>query len=53
MKHAYIYIVDLSKRLIQFKLLKSPEESGERVLQSEIATLWGYLQARGAELVKV
>jgi hypothetical protein len=51
MKHVYVQIVELGKRLIEFKLLKYPQEAGVRPQTSEISTLWGYLQARHARLL--
>jgi hypothetical protein len=51
LKHAYIYVVDLGKRMIRFKLMTSPKARFERTLTGEADTLWGYLKQRHAELV--
>ena len=51
LRHAYIYVVGLGKRAIQFKLMTSPDARFERTLTGEIETVWGYLRQRGAKLV--
>ncbi len=51
MTHAYVYIVDLGKSIIRFKLMDSPLEACERTLTSGIDTLRGYLKLRHAQLV--
>jgi hypothetical protein len=52
MKHAYVQIVELGKRLIHFKMMQRLGEAGVKTQISAIETLYGYLQARHARLVK-
>ncbi len=52
MEHAYIYVVDLGKRLIHFKMMESLGQTWVKTQISGIDTLSGYLQARKAKLIK-
>jgi hypothetical protein len=51
LNHAYIQIVDLGKRLLQYKMMSRPDEMGARTLMSGVDTMWGYLKSRHARLV--
>jgi hypothetical protein len=52
MKHAYVQIVDLGKRIIRFRMMRRLNETGARIQTSAFETLYGYLQARQARLVR-
>ena len=52
LSHAYIQIVELGKRLIQYKMMDQPGETGAKIQMSGIDTMWGYLKSRGAQLVR-
>ncbi len=52
LNHAYIQIVELGKRLLHYRMLSHPEETGVRTQMSGIDTMWGYLRTRHARLVK-
>jgi hypothetical protein len=52
LKHFYIQIVQLGKRLLEYRMLSAPDESGVRTKQSGVDTMWGYLRSRHARLVK-
>ena len=52
MKHAYVQIVELGKQIIRFKMMKNLSESGARIQISAFETLYGYLKARQARLVR-
>lgn len=51
-RHLYVYIVDLGKRLIHFKLMDHPKDTWARTQISAVETLWRYLHSRHAKLVK-
>jgi hypothetical protein len=42
----------LGKRLIQYKMMDQPGETGAKIQMSGIDTMWGYLKSRGAQLVR-
>lgn len=52
LKHIYIQIVELGKRILEYRMLSDPSESGVRTKTSEIQTMWAYLQSRSARLVR-
>ncbi|SPE53430.1 hypothetical protein SBV1_1710061 [Verrucomicrobia bacterium] len=52
LNHAYIQIVELGKRLIHYKMMTQPGETGVRTQMSGIETMLVYLKTRHAELVK-
>ena len=52
MKHAYVQIVELGKRIIHFKMMKRLGEAGVRTQISAFETLYGYLKARQARLIR-
>ena len=52
LKHAYIQIVALGKRLLEYRMLSDPAETGVRVKLSSVDTMWGYLRTRHARLVR-
>jgi len=52
MKHAYVQIVDLGKRIIHFRMMERLGEADVRIQMSPMHTLYGYLQARQARLVR-
>jgi len=52
LNHAYIQIAELGKRLIHYKMMSRPGETGVKTQMSGIETMWGYLKTRHAELVK-
>lgn len=52
LKHAYIQIVDLGKRLLHYKMLTFPGQKGVRTQMSGVDVMWGYLRSRQARLVK-
>ena len=52
LKFCYVYIVALEDSGIQFKLMDSPAEMGERTLTSPVDTLSRYLLSRKGELVR-
>lgn len=52
LKHAYIQIVELGKRLLEFRMLTDLSESGVRPKMSGVETMCRYLQSRGARLIK-
>jgi len=51
MKHAYVEIVEMGKKMIHFKMMKRLGEAGVRTQVSAFRTLYGYLKARQAQLV--
>jgi hypothetical protein len=51
MKHAYIEIVELGRKIIRFKMMRRLNETGVRIQTSAFETLYGYLQARHAQLI--
>ena len=51
LKHVYIQIVELGKRLLEYRMLDDLNESGARTKTSSIDTMWEYLKSRRAELV--
>lgn len=51
LNHVYIEIVELGKRLLHYKMLSRPHETGARILLSGADTMWGYLKSRHAQLV--
>jgi hypothetical protein len=51
LKHVYIEIVDLSKRLLRYRMLNSLEENGVKPQSSGIEVMWRYLQTRKARLI--
>lgn len=52
MKHAYVQIVEMGKKIIRFKMMKHLDESWARTQISACQTLHGYLKARQARLVR-
>lgn len=52
LSNAYIQIVELGKRLIHYKMMSKPDETGVRTQMSGIETMWVYLRTRHAQLVK-
>jgi len=52
LSHAYIQIVQLGKRLLEYRMLSQPNETGVRTQMSGVGTMWGYLKSRRARLVK-
>jgi hypothetical protein len=52
LSNAYIQIVELGKRLIHYKMMSQPDETGARTQMSGIETMWVYLRTRHAQLVK-
>ena len=52
LSHAYIEIVELGKRLLQYRMMTRPDERGVRTLMSGVDTMWGYLRSRHAKLVE-
>jgi hypothetical protein len=52
LSHAYIEIVELGKRLLQYRMMTRPDERGARTLMSGVDTMWGYLRSRHAKLVE-
>lgn len=52
LRHVYIEIVDLSKRLLQYRMLSSLQQKGVRAQSSGIEVMWRYLKTRKAELVE-
>jgi hypothetical protein len=53
LRHIYIEIVDLGKRLLQYRMLDSLEQQGVRPQSSETTVMWRYLRTRNAHLYKV
>lgn len=53
LKHAYVEIVELGRRLIRFRMLDTLEEIGARVLTSDIDVLQRYLVSRRAKLITI
>ncbi len=52
MQHAYVQIVELGKRLVHYRMMRSLSETWVKTKISEVETMWGYLQSRHAELVQ-
>ena len=52
LNHAYIQIVDLGKRLLQYRMMTRPGETWVKAQLSGVETMWGYLRTRRAKLVK-
>ena len=52
LSHFYIQIVELGKRLLEYRMLNDLTETGVRPKTSTVDTMWRYLQSRGAQLVK-
>ena len=52
LKHAYIRIVDLGKKLIHYKMMTNPGQTWVRTQMSGIETMWSYLKSRHARLVE-
>jgi len=52
LSHAYIQIVELGKRLLQYRMLSRPGETGVKTQMSGVDTMWGYLKSRRAQLVR-
>ena len=52
LKHMYIQIVDLGRKLLNYRMLNSLDETGVREQKSEVDVMWRYLQSRGARLVR-
>lgn len=51
LKHAYVQIVALGQRLLQYRMLESLEQEGVRTQTSGIDVMLQYLRTRGARLV--
>jgi hypothetical protein len=52
LKHVYIYIVELGNRLLEYRMMDSPEERGVRTKTSSIDVMLNYLESRRAQLIK-
>lgn len=52
LSHAYIQIVELGRRLLEYKMLSEPDEPGVRTKMSGVETMWEYLRSRRAQLVR-
>jgi len=52
LSHVYIQIVELGKRLLEYKMLNQPDEPGVKIKMSSVETMWGYLKSRRAQLVR-
>jgi len=50
-RHCYVQIVALGNMSVDFKLLDSPSQTGERTLTSDAETLSRYLVSRRGRLV--
>jgi hypothetical protein len=50
-ENGYVYIVELGKRLIQYKMLKQPHQKAVTTRLIAIAELLAYLKRNGAELM--
>jgi hypothetical protein len=48
---AYIYIVELGKRLISYKMMRQPKQRAVRTQMAGIDALEAYLLDKGAKLV--
>lgn len=48
----YVLIVALEKLCVRFKLMDTPDSTGERSLTADIDTLWRYLMSRKGQLVE-
>ena len=51
LKHLYIQIVELGKKMIHYRMLSDLKETGARIKTSSVEVLWEYLQTRHARLV--
>jgi hypothetical protein len=51
LKHVYIQIVELGKRLLEYRMLDSLSQRGVRSQMSSIEVMEHYLQSRHARLV--
>jgi hypothetical protein len=47
----YIQIVELGKRMLQYRMLSDLKETGARIKTSGVDVMWGYLKSRQARLV--
>jgi hypothetical protein len=52
LSHVYIQIVELGKRLIHYKMMSRPDETGVKTQMSGIETMADYLRTRRAQLVR-
>ncbi len=52
LRHVYIQIVELGKRLLEYRMMDSLDEMGVRTQVSGIDVMWGYLTSRQARLIK-
>jgi hypothetical protein len=52
LKHVYIRIVELGKRLLEYKMLDSPEQKGVRTQMSSVEVMHEYLETRHARLLR-
>jgi hypothetical protein len=52
LQYAYIQIVELGQRLLQYRMLESLGQRGVRTQVSGIDVMLHYLQSRGAQLVQ-
>ena len=53
LREGYVYIADLGKRLIHYKLLKQPAQKAVMVRMAGVGELEAFLQEHEAELVVV
>ncbi len=52
LRHAYIQIVELGRRLLHYRMMESLEQKGVKTQVSGIDVMWEYLKSRGARLVR-
>jgi hypothetical protein len=52
LQHVYIQIVELGKRLLEYKMLDSPEQKGVRTQMSSVEVMREYLESRHARLLR-
>jgi hypothetical protein len=52
LRHVYIQVVELGKRLLEYRMMDSLDEQGVRTQVSGIDVMWGYLTTRHARLIK-
>ena len=52
LRHAYVQIVELGRRVLQYRMMDSLHQQGIRTQISGIDVMWDYLTSRQARLLK-
>ena len=51
LNHFYIQIVELGRKLLEYRMLSDLKETGAKTKTSGVDVMWGYLKSRHAQLI--